>query len=98
MGIYSRVLFPPGYDFMMDSEVKAAARTLQLGQVSADILENGCQVSADILENGCQLVLDIKSLVVEAGFEIIDMNEYYMADDPKTHGYMYQAIAKADVL
>ncbi len=50
-----------------------------------------------IVSAGCQLNLDIKMLIREAGFQIIQLNEFYMSDDPKTHGYMYQGIAKCDV-
>ena len=203
MGIYTDVLFPMGYDFLMGSDTKGEARRQQLAEVSGDILEIGfgtglnlayyppqvskivtvdpnqgmnnkatkraseydikvesyplkgeqlpfanerfdsvvtsytlCSVDnirqtldeirrvlrpagyyyflehglshehhiqkwqhrlnpvQKFLGAGCQLNLDIKTLIREAGFQIIQLNEFYMTDDPKTHGYMYQGIAK----
>ncbi|NNJ54473.1 MAG: class I SAM-dependent methyltransferase [Ignavibacteriaceae bacterium] len=42
---------------------------------------------------GCNLNRDIKSLINNAGFNFIELNNYYMKRDPKIVGYMYEGIA-----
>jgi len=46
-----------------------------------------------IWAGGCNLNRDIKSLISNAGFEFIDLKNYYMKRDPKIVGYMYEGIA-----
>lgn len=205
MGVYSDVLLPMGYDWMMTSDAKGRARTRQLAQVRGDILEIGfgtglnlphypeyvekittidpnpgmnvrakkrarqCRIDIDswqlkgehlpftdhrfdsvvtsytlcsveeplkvlgeirrvlrpfghyyflehglshehhiqkwqhrlnpiqkVIGAGCQLNLNMKELIRNAGFQLVDLKEFYMSDDPKTHGYMYQGIARPD--
>ena len=46
-----------------------------------------------IWAGGCNLNRDIKSLITNAGFNIVELNNYYMKRDPKIVGYMYEGIA-----
>jgi len=43
--------------------------------------------------DGCNLNRDMKSLIANAGFNMIEMKNYYMKRDPKIVGYMYEGIA-----
>ena len=47
----------------------------------------------NIWADGCNLNRDMKSLIANAGFNIIEMKNYYMKRDPKIVGYMYEGIA-----
>ncbi|HEY6625799.1 MAG TPA: class I SAM-dependent methyltransferase, partial [Ignavibacteriaceae bacterium] len=42
----------------------------------------------NIWADGCNLNRDMKSLIEKAGFNIIEMKNYYMKRDPKIVGYM----------
>jgi ubiquinone/menaquinone biosynthesis C-methylase UbiE len=46
-----------------------------------------------IWAGGCHLNRDINFLIVNAGFKILDLKNYYMERDPKIVGYMYEGIA-----
>lgn len=43
---------------------------------------------------GCRLNRDMPRIIEDAGFAIVELHEYYMSDDPRTHGYTYQGIAE----
>ena len=43
---------------------------------------------------GCRLDRDMRRIIEDAGFDIVELREYYMSDDPKTHGYTYQGVAE----
>ncbi len=43
--------------------------------------------------DGCNLNRDIKALVQNSGFKIVELKNYYMKRDPKIVGYMYEGIA-----
>jgi len=47
----------------------------------------------NIWADGCNLNRDIKSIIKNAGFKILDLKNYYMERDPKIVGYMYEGIA-----
>ena len=47
-----------------------------------------------IWADGCNLNRNIKSLILDAGFKIIELKNYYMKRDPKIVGYMYEGIAE----
>ena len=47
----------------------------------------------NIWADGCNLNRDMKSLITNAGFKIIELKNYYMKRDPKIVGYMYEGIA-----
>jgi len=47
----------------------------------------------NIWAGGCNLNRDIKSLISNAGFNFIELKNYYMKRDPKIVGYMYEGIA-----
>ena len=47
----------------------------------------------NIWADGCNLNRDMKSLIADAGFKIIELKNYYMERDPKIVGYMYEGIA-----
>lgn len=46
-----------------------------------------------IWAGGCNLNRDIKTLISNPGFKIVELNNYYMKRDPKIVGYMYEGIA-----
>ena len=46
---------------------------------------------------GCRLNRDIKEFILKQGFRLDELNEYYMEDIVKTHGYMYEGIATRTV-
>lgn len=43
---------------------------------------------------GCRLERNMKEIILQQGFRIEKLSEYYMEDAPKTHGYMYEGIAR----
>ncbi|OGU82627.1 MAG: ubiquinone biosynthesis methyltransferase UbiE [Ignavibacteria bacterium RBG_16_35_7] len=43
--------------------------------------------------DGCNLNRNIKSLIIEAGFNVFELKNYYIKRDPKIVGYMYEGIA-----
>jgi SAM-dependent methyltransferase len=47
----------------------------------------------NIWADGCNLNRDMKTLISKAGFNIIEIKNYYMKRDPKIVGYMYEGIA-----
>ena len=47
----------------------------------------------NIWADGCNLNRDMKSLIENSGFNIIEMKNYYMKRDPKIVGFMYEGIA-----
>lgn len=47
----------------------------------------------NIWADGCNLNRNIKSLILNAGFKISELDNYYMKRDPKIVGYMYEGIA-----
>ena len=47
----------------------------------------------NIWADGCNLNRNMKSLITDAGFKIIELKNYYMERDPKIVGYMYEGIA-----
>jgi ubiquinone/menaquinone biosynthesis C-methylase UbiE len=47
----------------------------------------------NIWAGGCNLNRDIKSLIINSGFKISELKNYYMKRDPKIVGYMYEGIA-----
>jgi len=51
---------------------------------------NGLQ---KFLAGGCHLDRDIRVLVSALPFASAEIDEYYMEETPRTHGYMYQGIA-----
>lgn len=48
----------------------------------------------NIWADGCNLNRNIKSLILDAGFKVIELKNYYMKRDPKIVGYMYEGIAE----
>lgn len=47
-----------------------------------------------VLGVGCCLNRDMPRIIEDAGFGMVELHEYYMSDDPRTHGYTYQGIAE----
>lgn len=47
----------------------------------------------NIWADGCNLNRNMKLLINDAGFKIIELKNYYMERDPKIVGYMYEGIA-----
>jgi SAM-dependent methyltransferase len=46
---------------------------------------------------GCRLDVDILGALRDAGFEIETLREGYLEGQPRTHGYLYQGVARVDV-
>ncbi len=42
---------------------------------------------------GCHLDVDVRKVVSDLPFHSIDIQNFYMEEVPKTHGYMYQGVA-----
>jgi ubiquinone/menaquinone biosynthesis C-methylase UbiE len=45
------------------------------------------------LADGCHLDRNIKALVCSQPFATVEVDEFYMGEVPRTHGYMYRGIA-----
>ncbi len=43
--------------------------------------------------DGCRLDLNIKEILEQQDYKIIDLNNYYIEKTPKPHGFMYQGVA-----
>lgn len=46
-----------------------------------------------VLGDGCHLDRNMRELIERAGFQIRRLDEFYMENAPKTHGYMYVGVA-----
>jgi ubiquinone/menaquinone biosynthesis C-methylase UbiE len=44
------------------------------------------------LADGCHLDRDMKALITAQPFSAVEVNEFYLEQTPKTHGYLYQGI------
>ena len=51
---------------------------------------NWCQRA---FANGCTLTLDVPELLSTQSFTLVEIDNFYMEETPKTHGYMYQGVA-----
>ncbi|MBE0570289.1 MAG: class I SAM-dependent methyltransferase [Ignavibacteriaceae bacterium] len=80
-----RVLKPGGKYYFLEHGLADNPRT-QRWQHRLNPLQN-------IWSNGCNLNRDMKSLIINAGFKITELKNYYMKRDPKIVGYMYEGIA-----
>jgi len=80
-----RVLKPGGKYYFLEHGLADNPKT-QKWQHKLNPLQN-------IWADGCNLNRDMKSLIEKAGFNIIEMKNYYMKRDPKIVGYMYEGIA-----
>jgi len=80
-----RVLKPSGKYYFLEHGLADNPRT-QKWQHRLNPLQN-------IWSNGCNLNRDMKLLIEHAGFNITEINNYYMKRDPKIVGYMYEGIA-----
>ncbi len=43
---------------------------------------------------GCILTLDVRGLLAAQPFTVVDIDNFYMPQTPRTHGYMYQGVAR----
>jgi ubiquinone/menaquinone biosynthesis C-methylase UbiE len=80
-----RVLKPGGKYYFLEHGLADNPRT-QRWQHRLNPIQN-------IWADGCNLNRDMKSLIENSGFNIIEMKNYYMKRDPKIVGYMYEGIA-----
>jgi len=46
-----------------------------------------------VIGDGCHLDRDVRALVEGAGLRLVEMENFYMERDPRTHGYMYRGVA-----
>jgi ubiquinone/menaquinone biosynthesis C-methylase UbiE len=46
-----------------------------------------------VLGCGCNLNRNMKTLIEDAGFDVVRLKNFYMRNDLKTHSYMYQGVA-----
>ncbi|MDH3974141.1 MAG: class I SAM-dependent methyltransferase [Deltaproteobacteria bacterium] len=44
--------------------------------------------------DGCRLTRNIRHLIEQADFNLLELDEYYIDDDSKVHGYTYQGVAE----
>lgn len=80
-----RVLKPGGRYYFLEHGLADNPKT-QKWQHRLNPIQN-------IWAGGCNLNRDIKSLISNAGFNFIELKNYYMKRDPKVVGYMYEGIA-----
>ncbi len=46
-----------------------------------------------VIGDGCRLDRDVRALLQEAGFTLLELDNFYMEKEPRTHGYMYRGAA-----
>lgn len=46
-----------------------------------------------IIGDGCRLDLDLAALLAKQAFRAVEIDNFYMQQTPRTHGYMYRGIA-----
>ena len=46
-----------------------------------------------LLGDGCILTLDVPELLSTLPFSTVEIDNFYMEDTPRTHGYMYRGVA-----
>jgi len=80
-----RVLKPGGNYYFLEHGLANNPKT-QKWQYRLNPIQN-------IWAGGCNLNRDIKSLIINSGFKISELKNYYMKRDPKVVGYMYEGIA-----
>jgi len=80
-----RILKPDGKYYFLEHGLADNPRT-QKWQHRLNPIQN-------IWAGGCNLNRDIKSLIINSGFKISELKNYYMKRDPKIVGYMYEGIA-----
>lgn len=81
----NRVLKPGGKYYFLEHGLADNLKT-QKWQHRLNPIQN-------IWSGGCNLNRDIKSLISNAGFNILELKNYYLKRDPKIVGYMYEGIA-----
>jgi ubiquinone/menaquinone biosynthesis C-methylase UbiE len=80
-----RVLKPGGNYYFLEHGLANNLKT-QKWQYRLNPIQN-------IWAGGCNLNRDVKSLIINSGFKISELKNYYMKRDPKVVGYMYEGIA-----
>jgi ubiquinone/menaquinone biosynthesis C-methylase UbiE len=80
-----RVLKPGGKYYFLEHGLADNPKT-QKWQHRLNPIQN-------IWADGCNLNRDMKSLIIDAGFNIVEIKNYYMKRDPKIVGYIYEGIA-----
>jgi ubiquinone/menaquinone biosynthesis C-methylase UbiE len=46
-----------------------------------------------LFADGCTLTLDVPELIASQPFSSVEIDNFYMEETPKTHGYMYRGMA-----
>ena len=46
-----------------------------------------------LFADGCTLTLDVPELFSTQPFSAVEINNFYMEETPRTHGYMYRGVA-----
>lgn len=80
-----RVLKPSGRFFFLEHGLSDNSK-VQRWQHRLNPLQN-------LWADGCNLNRDIKSLIVNAGFEFKEFRTFYQKEEPKTLSFMYEGIA-----
>ena len=80
-----RVLKPGGKYYFLEHGLADNPKT-QKWQHRLNPIQN-------IWSDGCNLNRNIKSMFIEAGFNLFELKNYYLKGDPKIIGYMYEGIA-----
>lgn len=81
-----RVLKPEGKFFFLEHGASPDKRVHRLQKLLNPVNKT--------IAGGCQLTRDMAELVRNAGFEMENLQQFYIDKVPKTHGYMYQGLAR----
>lgn len=81
-----RVLRVEGKFFFLEHGLSPDARVQSFQKILSPMNQ--------LIAGGCRLTRDIAGLVKGAGFSIESLEHYYINKVPRTHGYMYQGLAR----
>lgn len=80
-----RVLKPGGRIMFLEHGQSPDAKVLKW-QRRLNLLQS-------IFADGCSLTLEVSDLIATQPFSSVEMENFYMRETPKTHGYMYRGVA-----
>ncbi len=80
-----RVLKPGGHILFLEHGVSPDARVARW-QRRLDWFQR-------LVADGCTLTLNVPELLATQPFSSVEINNFYMEETPKTHGYMYRGVA-----
>lgn len=80
-----RVLKPGGHILFLEHGVSPDAKVARW-QRRLDWFQR-------LVADGCTLTLNVPELLATQPFSSVEINNFYMEETPKTHGYMYRGVA-----